>query len=117
MGTILTALPTELDKSNMKDAIISFPNQIEQSFFIMENWKARKEYSDINSILIIGMGGSAIGGDVARVIAQDDCSVPIIVKRWFSHTSTEEKKTDLVIQVRPTIVVDNYSGIEKKEYH
>ena len=43
--------------------------------------------------------------------------IPIIGKRWFSHTSTEEKKTDLVIQVRPTIVVDNYSGIEKKEYH
>ena len=28
-----------------------------------------------------------------------------------------EKKTDLIIQVKPTIVVDNYSGIDKKDYH
>ena len=29
----------------------------------------------------------------------------------------EDKKTDLVIQVKPTIVKDNYSGIVKQYYH
>ena len=43
--------------------------------------------------------------------------IPIIGKRWFSHNEISEKKTDLIIQVKPTIVVDNYSGIDKKEYH
>ena len=43
--------------------------------------------------------------------------IPIIGKRWFTHNQTEEKKTDLVIQVKPTIVIDNYSGIELQEYH
>ena len=43
--------------------------------------------------------------------------IPIIGKRWFSHNEISEKKTDLIIQVKPTIVVDNYSGIDKKKYH
>ena len=43
--------------------------------------------------------------------------IPIIGKRWFSHNSVEEKKTDLIIQIKPSIVVDNYSGIDKKDYH
>ena len=43
--------------------------------------------------------------------------IPIIGKRWFTHTQSEKKKTDLVIQVKPTIVIDNYSGIDLKEYH
>tara|TARA_B100000029_G_scaffold479302_1_gene526244 strand:+ start:1179 stop:2630 length:1452 start_codon:yes stop_codon:yes gene_type:complete len=43
--------------------------------------------------------------------------IPIIGKRWFTHNQTEEKKTDLVIQVKPTIVIDNYSGIELQDYH
>jgi len=43
--------------------------------------------------------------------------IPIIGKRWFTHNEVSEKKTDLIIQVKPTIVVDNYSGIDKKDYH
>ena len=43
--------------------------------------------------------------------------IPIIGKRWFTHTNIDAKKTDLVIQVKPTIVVDNYSGIDRQEYH
>mgnify|MGYP001199213019 CR=1 FL=1 len=43
--------------------------------------------------------------------------IPIIGKRWFTHTQDMNKKTDLIIQVRPTIVQDNYSGITKQNYH
>jgi len=43
--------------------------------------------------------------------------IPVIGKRWFTHTETTEKKTDLIIQVKPTIVVDQYSGIDKQDYH
>ena len=43
--------------------------------------------------------------------------IPIIGKRWFTHVQDLNKKTDLIIQVRPTIVQDNYSGIKKQSYH
>ena len=43
--------------------------------------------------------------------------IPIIGKRWFTHTEMQDKKTDLIIEVRPTIIKDNYSGIKKSDYH
>ena len=43
--------------------------------------------------------------------------IPIIGKRWFTHSEMQDKKTDLIIEVRPSIIKDNYSGITKKEYH
>ncbi len=43
--------------------------------------------------------------------------IPWIGKKVFTHTTEEQQKTDLIIQVRPTIVKDNYSGINKQSYH
>jgi len=43
--------------------------------------------------------------------------IPFIGKKWFTHTEMQDKKTDLIIQVTPSIVKDNYSGIDKKDYH
>ena len=75
---------SRLDKSDMKSAISSFHGQISQSFEIMRTWSPIKKYSGIQNIMILGMGGSAIGGDVARVIAQNHALVPIIVNRSYS---------------------------------
>ena len=35
----------------------------------------------------------------------------------FTHSSEIETKTDLVIQITPKIVYDNYTGIEKSILH
>ena len=43
--------------------------------------------------------------------------IPWIGKKVFTHTTEEQQKTDLIIQVKPTIVKDNYSGIDKQYYH
>ena len=43
--------------------------------------------------------------------------IPFIGKRLFIHYEELVQKTDLVIQVRPKIVYDNYTGIEKNKYH
>ena len=43
--------------------------------------------------------------------------IPFIGKRWFTHTEMQDKKTDLIIEVRPSIIKDNYSGILKQNYH
>ena len=33
-------------------------------------------------------------------------------KKFFTHSYDTEQKTDLIIQVKPTIIQDNYSGIK-----
>ena len=44
-------------------------------------------------------------------------SIPYLGERLFTHSSEIESKTDLVIQITPKIIYDNYSGINKSYYH
>ena len=44
-------------------------------------------------------------------------SIPYFGKRLFTHITEVESKTDLVIQITPKIIHDNYSGINKSNYH
>ena len=39
--------------------------------------------------------------------------IPWIGKKFFTHTDVIEKKTDLIIQITPSVVTDNISGIPK----
>ena len=98
----ISVLNTELDQSDMKGAITGFPDQIKESFSIMSNWAPQNEYNDIRQILISGMGGSAIGGDVARVISQNSCTFPIIVNRSYNIPDWVDAQT--------LVLASSYSG-------
>ena len=102
MSEIISALNTELDQSNMRGAIAGFPDQIKKSFSIMSNWKPQNEYKDIRQIMVLGMGGSAIGGDVTRVISQNSCTVSIIVNRSYNIPKWVDSHT--------LILASSYSG-------
>ena len=39
------------------------------------------------------------------------------VNKFLKNYLAKQKKTDLIIQVTPSIIKDNYSGIDKKDYH
>ena len=62
-----------------------------------------------------------IGGLLSNDKKQTTFSVPIlskipwIGKKLFTSTGIVERKTDLIIQITPTIVVDVYTGITKSE--
>lgn len=43
--------------------------------------------------------------------------IPIIGPKFFTHTSEIENKTDLIIQITPKIVKDNYTGIDIGRAH
>ena len=98
----IKVLKEKLDISNMYDAIVGFPTQIQIAFSIMEDWSSKYEYLDINNILILGMGGSAIGGDVSRVLIQNECKVPIIVNRSYNIPKWVNEKT--------LVLASSYSG-------
>ena len=92
----------ELDHSNMKGAIANFPSQIKESFDIIRSWSPVNTYMGIQNIMVLGMGGSAIGGDVARVMAQNHCTVPIIVNRSYTIPQWVDTQT--------LILASSYSG-------
>ena len=90
------------DISNMDKAVASFSDQINESFSIFNKNLILKEYSKIDSIIILGMGGSAIGGDLVRVILSDNCRVPIFVNRSYVVPKWVSENT--------LVIASSYSG-------
>lgn len=55
---------TNIDKSNLRQVILDFPNQFKNGFKLAENIKVQGEFK---SICISGMGGSSIPADILNV--------------------------------------------------
>ncbi len=70
---------------------------------------------DNESIIIAGL----LGADLKYVEHKFPLlwRIPFIGKRFFTHTVEQQNKTDLIIQVTPKIIKDNYSGIQKSMLH
>jgi len=87
----------------MDEMIRSFPHQIN------DQWEALKSldldldrFSGIENIVIAGMGGSAISGDIAKMLSKNELSVPITVVRDYSIPRWTDERT--------LFILSSYSG-------
>ena len=91
-----------IDKNNFLKELQGFPQQIEYVLNdenILNNIIENKKYSNI---LICGMGGSAIGGDLLKSLFQSFITIPIIINRDYLVPSWMNKNT--------LIILSSYSG-------
>ncbi len=90
-----------VDVSDMLGLVLAMPEHILAG--IAAGKKAKlPEASKIKNILITGLGGSAIGGDVLRCFLSKRCSVPIAVNRNY-HIPAYVGENTLVVAI-------SYSG-------
>lgn len=80
------------DNSGMFSIISAFPEQLKQAFDIGINIALKNEYPGINNIIITGLGGSAIGGDLIRSCLQYEINIPIQVNRNYYLPAYAGKK-------------------------
>jgi len=95
-------LVKKIDKSGMLQSINDLPDQVENSWKELQSFTLPTHYLRCNKILILGMGGSAIGGDLASSLALNYSKAPIIVQRDYGLPNFVDSST-LVIGV-------SYSG-------
>lgn len=91
-----------IDISNMHEAIYAFPDQMEQAKAIGESISLSKNYESLNGIVVAGMGGSAIGGDVTRVLASGELKVPLLVSRDYTVPNWVNRNS--------LVICSSYSG-------
>jgi len=74
----------ELDPGSMHDAIASFPSHLRESisFASRTDWTTAKPTTPAG-ICLCGMGGSAIGGDLARLYWSTESPIPFVVHRGY----------------------------------
>lgn len=83
-----------VDLSNMCELLSDFPKQCTEGVEIGENFCNTKDFENfskdigrISKLVISGMGGSAIGGDIIRALLMDKAKIPVFVSRDYSIPS------------------------------
>lgn len=91
----------QYDSMGMLERILKLPQQIEHAIEISQSFSF-KMANGVSNICIAGMGGSAIGGDIARACLSEAAPVPIVVTRYYSLPKFVDK--------RSFVIVCSYSG-------
>jgi glucose/mannose-6-phosphate isomerase len=90
------------DPSGMRNLLVEFPDQIENAVRIGKAARMPYRASAIDAIVLTGLGGSAIGGDVLRSYLADSLDVPFIVNRNYVLPE--------FVGPRTLVIVASYSG-------
>jgi glucose/mannose-6-phosphate isomerase len=95
-------LPNTPDSTNVIGSIREFPNQCEQTLKDIENLDLSGNYSQINNLVICGMGGSALGGRVLLSLQHSLLKVPLIVSTEYNLPYFVNNNT--------LVIASSYSG-------
>ena len=92
-----------LDPGDMRGAVRAFPDHLHEGW---ERGAAAEDFGmdarAMNGVVVCGMGGSAIGGDLVRGLVEGDAPVPFLVNRGYTLPGWVDERT--------LVVTSSYSG-------
>jgi glucose/mannose-6-phosphate isomerase len=91
-----------LDVSGVLDHLHQFPEQCRLAWERVLKFGLPPEYSSVDKVVILGMGGSAIGGDIVRRLALAESRVPVWVHRDYGLPPFVDGNT--------LVIASSYSG-------
>ncbi len=91
-----------VDTSNMYNLIKSFPAQITEAVSIGKEAKVKLSARGLENIILSGLGGSAIGGDLLRSYLAGELKIPFLVNRHYTLPAFVGPKS--------LVVISSYSG-------
>ena len=83
----------EVDVAGMFGLILGLDSQCEKAVSAAGSCNIPSEYSQVEKIIIIGMGGSAMGGDILSKLLINEIKIPIFVNRNYHLPNFADKKT------------------------
>ncbi|UCG55406.1 MAG: bifunctional phosphoglucose/phosphomannose isomerase [Dehalococcoidia bacterium] len=94
------------DPQDMLEDIHNLPELCHQAWQIAINFEIPSDYSQINKVVVLGMGGSAIGGDIVATLVEDEACIPILTHRDYTLPSFVDDNT--------LIIASSYSGMTEE---
>jgi len=91
-----------IDPQGMLDRIRDLPHQCRAAWQEAQTLKLLDDYWDIDKVVILGMGGSAIAGDFLRCLVALESPVPIFSNRDY--------ELPLLVDGRTLLIASSYSG-------
>lgn len=90
------------DTFNMRKLLVEFPRQVEDAIRIGKTAKVAITPKRIRNVVVTGLGGSAIGGDLIRSFLADELAIPFSVNRHYFLPEYVDANT--------LVIVSSYSG-------
>jgi len=87
----------DVDSAHMLARIVELPQQIRDAWAQGSALDLPAGHKGAAHIVICGMGGSAIGGDLTRVLAEAESRVPIVVVRGYELPAFVSKDSLVII--------------------
>jgi len=91
-----------LDPGGMLAAVAGLPDQCRDAWTAAQSLDLPASYSRIKRIMVAGMGGSAIAGDLWRVLLQRECGVPVFNVRGYDLPPFVDRDT--------LVIASSFSG-------
>jgi glucose/mannose-6-phosphate isomerase len=92
----------QFDKLGMVKHLHAFPEQCQKAWETVLKFELPREYGRISNVVIAGMGGSAIGGDIVRRLALSESKSPVLVHRDYGLPAFVDENT--------LVIASSYSG-------
>jgi len=92
----------KIDLSGMLGHLREFPVQCHRAWQNASNFSLPQDYNRVNKIVILGMGGSAIGGELVRRLALLEKKIPVWVHREYGLPPFLDENT--------LLIASSYSG-------
>lgn len=86
-----------LDSQNYYDQILGIPDHFLRGWQIGQHARLKRVPDEIQNIVICGMGGSAIGADLACSYAKNQSRVPLLVNREYDLPACAQDKATVVL--------------------
>ncbi len=87
----------EQDPGDMVARIGELPQQCREAWTEAQSVSLPTGYGDVRQIVIVGMGGSAIGGALLKGLVAAECTTPITVRRGYTLPAFVQGPSSLVI--------------------
>jgi glucose/mannose-6-phosphate isomerase len=91
-----------LDPSGMLDAVGALPVQCREAWRASQTFDVPPGHAEIDRVVILGMGGSAIAGDILRALLSRECTVPIFNVRQYELPAYVDERT--------LVIASSFSG-------
>ena len=93
---------TKLDPSDMLRHLHDIPTLCSYAWEQAQLLKLPDNYGDVNKVVVLGMGGSAIGCDLLSSLVINECRVPIFISRAYTAPAFLDDNT--------LVIASSYSG-------
>ena len=90
------------DPDNMRRHIRDFPELCFRAWQLASEFILPDNFDNINKIVILGMGGSAIGGDLVSSLVSNELKIPLVTYRSYQLPAYVDSQT--------LVIASSYSG-------